>query len=138
MMTVHAQDPPTTNDRTEAATRAPGAEFPGAVYVSVIAAFAWIVLSSWLAFGTGAEADLGLGIATVLGLVFFALPVIMFKTAARRFDPQRRRLDDFLGSQVETATGSLTGSEAWLQVLAIPLVLAFAAVVIGAVRIFVA
>jgi hypothetical protein len=141
-MTTHSGDVPSGDSEPGSSvanmSRAPGAEFPAAVYLSVIAAFAWIVLASWLAFGAGAEADLGLGIATVLGLVFFALPIIMFKTAARHFSAERQRLDDFLGAPVDTATGTLTGSQAWLQVLVIPLTLAFAAIAIGAIRIFVA
>ena len=54
-----------------------------------------------------------------------------------KFD-QAQRLDDFLCSPVDTATGKLTGSQAWLQILVIPLALAFAAIAIGAVRLFVA
>jgi hypothetical protein len=119
-------------------SRVPGVEFPVAVYLSVVAAFAWILLASWLAFGADTEADLGLGIATVLGIVFIALPILMYGTATRRFRVQRQRLDDFLGSPVDTATGRLTGSQAWLQVLVIPLVLAFAAIAFGLVRVFVA
>ena|SRR5438874_10465581 len=120
------------------ASLVPGEEFPVAVYLSVVAAFAWILLVSWLAFGAGTEADLGLGIATVLGIVFFALPILMYRTATHRFRGQRQRVDDFLCSPVDTATGKLTGSQAWLQILVIPLALAFAAIAIGAVRLFVA
>jgi len=125
------------DNRDQADDRMPGAEFPLVVYVSVVAAFACILLASWLAFAHDADADLALAFASVLGLVFFALPFIMCRSAAARFGAQRKGLDDFLGSSVETATGSLTGSQAWLQVLVIPLALAFAAVAIGAVFLFV-
>jgi hypothetical protein len=118
--------------------RVPGAEFPAAVHLSVIVAFAWILVASWLTFGAGTEADLGLAIATLLGIVFFALPIILYTTATHRFSAQRQRLDEFLYAPVDTATGKLTGSQAWLQVLVIPLVLAFAALAIGAVRAIVA
>ena len=118
-------------------SRVPGVEFPVAVYLSVVAAFAWILLASWLAFGADTEADLGLAVATLLGIVFFALPILLYRTATRRFHAQRQRLDDFLCSPVDTATGKLTGAQAWLQILVIPLVLAFAAIVIGAVHLFV-
>ena len=118
-------------------SRVPGVEFPAAVYLSVVAAFAWILLASWLAFGADTEADLGLAIATVLGIVFFALPIVMYRTATRRFGAQRQRLDDFLCSPVDTATGKLTGAQAWLQILIIPLTLVFAAIAIGAVHLFV-
>jgi hypothetical protein len=119
-------------------SRVPGDEFPVVVYLSVVAAFAWILLTSWLAFGADTEADLGLAIASVLGIVFFVLPILMYRTATHRFHAHRQRLDDFLCSPVDTATGRLTGAQAWLQILVIPLVLAFAAIAIGAVRLLVA
>ena len=68
----------------------PGAELPVAVYVSVFAAFAWIVLASWLAFANDADADLALGMAGVLTVVFFALPVLVRLTAMAHADATRR------------------------------------------------
>jgi hypothetical protein len=115
----------------------PGAEFPKVVYRSVVAAFGFILAASWAAFGGGADADLSLGFATVLTIVFFALPILMRRTAATRSGDKPMALDDFIHSHVETATGPLTGAEAWLQVLIIPLVLAFAALAIGAVYVIV-
>jgi hypothetical protein len=132
-MDIHEEEP-----RRSVGSRLLGAEFPAAVYLSVIAAFACILVASWLAFGRDPEADLGLAVATVLGIVFFALPIIMCRTAAARFSIQPKQFDSFLSSKVETATGTLTGSQAWLQVLIIPVTLAFAAIVIGAIHVFVA
>jgi hypothetical protein len=115
----------------------PGTEFPVAVYVSVFAAFAWILVASWLAFANGDDADLALGFAAVLTIVFFALPVIVRLTAAAHSrEPQGTR-NDFLSSRVETATGSLTGASAWLQVLIIPVALALAATLIGVTSVLV-
>jgi hypothetical protein len=116
----------------------PDAEFPKAVYLSVVAAFGFILVASWAAFGGGADADLSLGFATVLAVVFFALPIVMHKTAASRSADKPPALDEFLHSRVDTATGSLCGAEAWLQILIIPLAMAFAAVAIGAVYVVVA
>src|SRR5262245_2662758 len=49
----------------------PGSEFPRAVYVSVIAAFAWMLAACWLAFGTnGGGTGLDLVMVTVLFAVF--------------------------------------------------------------------
>ena len=116
----------------------PGEEFPRAVYGSVVAAFVFIVAASWVAFGGGGDADLTLGFATVLTIVFFALPILVRRTAAAHSNNKPTKLDEFLGSRVETATGSLTGSQAWLQILIIPLSLAFAALAIGTVFLCVA
>ena len=115
----------------------PGDEFPTTVYRSIVIAFAWMMVAAWLAFGSARGTDLDLAIATVLFAVFLALPIIMHRTAANRQshepqpDPQR-----FRSSQVEIATGTLSGHEAWLEVLLIPIALALAATLIGGVYVF--
>jgi hypothetical protein len=118
----------------------PGAELPTFVYVSVLIAFAWVMLASWLAFASDADAQLALGIAIVLGIVFFALPIIVHHVALAHSRPERHEREtmrDFLSAPVETATGPLRGASAWLQVLIIPLALALAATLIGATSILV-
>ena len=115
----------------------PGAEFPVAVYASVFAAFAWIVVASWLAFAGDGDADLALGFAGVLTIVFFALPVLVRLTAMAHARRDQEPDGDFLSSRVETATGSLTGASAWLQVLLIPAALALAATLIGVTSVLV-
>jgi hypothetical protein len=97
-----------------------------------LAAFAFIIVASWIAFGDSDDADLALALATVLTIVFFALPILVRRTAAARSRDKPQALDAFLGSHVETATGRLRGGEAWLQILTIPLALVLAAVMIGA------
>ena len=109
----------------------PGSELPVAVYISVFAAFAWIVLASWLAFANDADADLALGMAGVLTVVFFALPVLVRLTAMAHPRARPEKADDFLASRVETATGTLSGASAWLQIVLIPAALALAATLIG-------
>jgi hypothetical protein len=115
----------------------PGAEFPAFVYVSVLAAFAWILLASWLAFARGGDAALALAVAIVLGIVFFALPLIVWRVAVAHARPGWKPAQEFLSAPVETATGPLPGASAWLQVLLIPLALALAATLIGAVAVLV-
>jgi hypothetical protein len=115
----------------------PGTELPAFVYVSVLAAFAWIMLASWLAFAGDMDAMLALGIAVVLGIVFFALPVIIRQVAVANTRNRPEATDDFLSAPVETATGPLPGWSAWLQILLIPLALALAATLIGAAYVLV-
>ena len=95
------------------------------------------MLASWLAFAGDTDTDLALGIAVVLGIVFFALPIIVRRVAVAHSHPKRERAHDFLAAPVETATGPLPGSSAWLQVLLVPLALALAATLIGAVNLLV-
>jgi hypothetical protein len=115
----------------------PGGELPAFVYVSVLAAFAWIMLVSWLAFAGDMDATLSLGVAVVLAVVFFALPIIIHQVAVANTRNRPQTTGDFLSAQVETATGPLSGSSAWLQVLIIPLALALAATLIGAANVLV-
>ena len=115
----------------------PGAELPVAVYGSVFVAFIWVVVAAWIAFGNGADADLSLGMAAVLTVVFFALPVLIRLTANSHADIAHHKKQNFLASRVETATGTLTGASAWLQVLLIPAALALAATLIGATSVLV-
>jgi hypothetical protein len=115
----------------------PGAELPAFVYVSVLIAFAWIMLASWLAFANDTEAALALGIAIVLAIVFFALPVIVHLIAAAHGAGEPDEAKDFLSAPVQIATGPLPGASAWLQVLLIPLALALAATLIGATYVLV-
>lgn len=118
--------------------RLPGEELPKALYRSVIAAFAAIVLISWFDFGGDGDSDLVLGFASVLTVVFFALPILVRRTAATRAARKPSGDTDFLHSRVEIATGTISGAEAWLQILIIPATLVFAAVIIGAVCVIVA
>ncbi len=115
----------------------PGAEFPAFVYVSVLAAFGWIMIASWLAFAGDTDADLALGMAVVLAIVFFALPIVIRHIAAAFCRPNREAPRDFLAAPVETATGPLSGANAWLQVLIIPLSLALGATLIGVANVLV-
>jgi hypothetical protein len=72
-----------------------------------------------------------------LGIIFFALPIIIRHVSAASSRPKPQAQQDFLAAPVETATGPLTGASAWLQVLIIPLSLALAATLIGAASVLV-
>lgn len=109
----------------------PGAEFPVAVYRTVVAGFAWMLLAAWLLFGTTIATDLDLAVITLLFAVFLGIPVVMYRTAASQNRIPRPRWIDFLSSSVDTFTGPLPGWQAWLQVILMPAALALAASVIG-------
>jgi hypothetical protein len=110
----------------------PGSEFPSYVYASVLAAFAWIMIAAWLAFARAMDANLALSFAIVLGLVFFALPIIIRHVARAFVQPKPQAPREFLASPVETGSGTQSGASAWFEVLIIPLALALAATLIGA------
>jgi hypothetical protein len=109
----------------------PGAEFPSIVYVSIVVAFAWMLTAAWLAFGGHTATDLDLLIVTVLCTVSLMLPLAIDHTNAARLSVHHPRLKEFFSSRLDTATGSLSAGEAWLQVALIPVGLAIAATLIG-------
>lgn len=108
-----------------------GRELHGAVYVAVLASYAWMMGAAWLAFGKVGRPDLELAVATVIFSMFFALPFIAFRMAWRRLGALSTSWSEFMSSRVETATGSLTAPEASVQILIVPVSLAFAATLIG-------
>ncbi len=115
--------------------RIPGTDFNAAVYRSVLAAYAWMLLAAWIAFGRAGHIDFILAIVTIFLIIFFGIPAVMVGTGIRRTRGQQRRDRKFPGTQVDTATGPLPASEAWVQILIIPLSLALAATLIGLVNI---
>ena len=134
---VLRQDREGTDEHRSNYESVPGDEFPTAVYRSIVIAFAWMMVAAWLAFGGASGTDLDLAVATVLFIVFLALPIIMHRTAANRqgHEPQAAP-QRFQSSQIEIATGTLSGREAWLDVLLIPIALALAATLIGGAYVF--
>ena len=114
----------------------PGGELPRAVYRSVVAAFVWMIVAAWIAFGTSREADFALAAASVLILIFLMLPFIIFVTASHHMKAKQEGLDHFLHSEVETATGPLSGRQVWIEIAVIPGALALAATLIGLVYAF--
>ena len=111
----------------------PGSELPLALYVCVFVAFAWVLLASWLAFAGDGDAELALGMASVLAVVFFALPVLVFLTARSHSSAAGHETkSNMVTRRVEIATGTLDRASAWMQVLLIPWTLALAATLIGA------
>ena len=111
----------------------PGVEMPRAVYASVAAAFGLMFAFAWIFFGTGRETDFNLSMAGALMVVFLALPLIIYTTARHHLSWKPLSLNEFLASDVDTATGPMSGAQAWVEMLLIPAALAIAAVLIGAV-----
>jgi len=109
----------------------PGTELPGFVYRSV----AWIAVAAllvvWVAFGRSAHIGYLLVIITLVLGAALGLPAVLAHMGKRR--TQSEKLEDFLTSNVDTATERLTGAQAWIQILIIPVSLAIATILIGIV-----
>lgn len=111
----------------------PGGELPRAVYKTVLAAFVWMLLSAWIAFGTAREADFTLAFASLLFFICFAILLFLSVTARHHMTASEEQLSHFLHSDVDTATGPLPGRAAWIEIAVIPVSLALAATLIGMV-----
>lgn len=111
----------------------PGGELPNAVYRSVALAFAWMMITAWVAFGRERGLDFDLSVGIVLFAMAGAIPWIIRKTASHHISAKRTEVRPFLSSQVDTATGPLSGREVWLEILLVPASLALAATLIGVV-----
>ena len=114
----------------------PGGELPNAVYRSVAFAFVWMMLAAWIAFGGSRGLDLDLSVGIVLFIVAAALPWLIRTTASHHIPAKSTEVRPFLYSEVDTATGPLTGREVWFQIILVPASLALAATLIGAVYVF--
>jgi hypothetical protein len=109
-----------------------GEELHPKVYTSVVLAFAWIVGIAWLDFGfeRSTESAWLATVPVVIAIVFFNVPFILRHANGAR--PRgHKHMEDFLWSDLETATGRLRGWEAYVQIMTIPLSLALAATLFG-------
>ena len=114
----------------------PGGELPNAVYRSVAFAFAWMMLAAWIAFARERGLDFDLSVGLVLFVIAGALPWIIRTTASHHMPAKSIEVRPFLYSEVDTATGPLTGREVWFQIILVPASLALAATLIGLVYVF--
>jgi len=100
-----------------------------------IGATIWFLLVTWLSFAAGSEIDWDLVVVTLFIGIFFTLLLLTASFAAR--DPRWHLGDtsfrEFLRSEVGTATGTMRGRDALLEIALVPVSLAFAATLIGLV-----
>ena len=135
MTTIPAADPlrqdPLDGETNGTGGGVPGTELPGFVYRSV----AWICVAAllvvWVAFGRTAHIGYLLAIVTLVLGAALGLPAVLAHMGKNRARSQK--LEDFLSSNVDTATERLTGAQAWTQILIVPLSLAIATILIGIV-----
>ncbi|MFM9846141.1 MAG: hypothetical protein ACKVP3_03165 [Hyphomicrobiaceae bacterium] len=115
----------------------PGEELPAVIYVSALLSFAGLLAAAWLLFDRNDEIGLDLMIATVLFTAMLGLPLLLARMVSRQTQAHSQRSGAAPSAHVEIYTGTLSIGEAWLQILLIPLAMAFAAVAIGVVSLMV-
>jgi hypothetical protein len=117
-------------------TPPPRATLPRFVYASIFAASAWMLIAIWAAFGGKEHTAFLLVIVTLFAVFFsllFFLPAIIGRSRIKKTQKQEQGVDEFLTTPVETATERLSGAQAWIQVLIVPVALAIAATLIAVV-----
>ena len=77
----------------------------------------------------GARADFAMAIAAFYLAMFFAVPTVLL--GVERSSLTRPRLSEFLDRGIETATGPISGAGALVQMLIVPVLLAFAILAMG-------
>ena len=109
----------------------------GAIWIS-IGAFAWFVLVAWIAFAADREAAVSIVMVGFINVMLIGL-LAGGGYYSRDMTPDRcttRTFSDFLKGAVDTATGTITGREALLQIAAMPAILSIGGTIIIACAVF--
>lgn len=119
-------DPPALEDRPRPAPAAP--DMPIAAGGFMIAAYAAIMLAFVVTIH-GARADFAIMIAAFYLAMFFGIPAVFL--GVEKEGRRRPTLAEFLDRGIDTATGRISGAGALVQMLIVPVLLAFAIVAMG-------
>ena len=100
-----------------------------------LAAALWFLAMTWVSFARGRDVDWDLVVVTLFLAFFFGLFLLTASYAVK--DPRWHLRDtsfrEFLKRRVGTATGSMRGRDALIEIAIVPVSLAFAATAIGLV-----
>ncbi len=93
----------------------------------------WFLAVTWLAFAGSGGVDIDLTIVTLFFAIFFTLFLLLasFSVADPRWPTRNTSVREFLTSKVGLATGTEIGRDVLIEIALVPVVLAFAATLIG-------
>ena len=115
-----------SEQRAQPAAAAP--DMPKAAGIFMIASYT-ALMGAFVVTIHGARADFAIVIGCFYVTMFFAVPAIFFGVEDDRV--RRPSLLEFLDQGVETATGRISGGGALVQMLIVPVLLAFAILAMG-------
>jgi hypothetical protein len=103
------------------------------VFEIAIGAVLWFLVVVWTAFGGNGGIDLDLAIVTVFCAIFVSLFVLVasLTTGDRRWPARQTSFSAFLDSDVAIAGELMRGRDVLIEIALVPVVLAFAATLIG-------
>ena len=113
-----------------------GTEVHGAVFLIAGLAYGWVLLVAWFAFGQNNAVHLDLSIVTVIFAVFMGVAGLAYGVAHTHLHKKLPSWDEFVWSKISVATGAISGWEAGLQIMIIPMALAVAATIFGIIYAF--
>lgn len=125
------QDPSRRSTKTD---NAETGVHPAVVEIA-LGAVLWFLVVTWVSFARGRGVDWDILIATLIFAMFFGLFLLIAARAAKdpRWQLRHTSFREFLRSRVGTATGEMSGRQALVEIVMMPLTLALAATAIGAV-----
>ena len=110
-------------------------DMPAAAGVMMVGVYFLLMGSFALTLAHERHAIFVIGIAVFFVVMFFAVPLIFLRIEE---DGSRRpSLTAFLDSGIDTATGRLSGGGALIQMLIVPLLLAFAVLAMGVINLLI-
>jgi hypothetical protein len=130
------QDHPAHVETVRAVTSTPSVpDMPAAAGAMLVAVYAGLMGAFALTLGDGGHAGFAIVIGVFFVTMFFAVPAIFVRFEG---DLSRRpALSEFLERGIDTATGRISGAGALVQMLIVPLLLAFAILAIGVINLII-
>ncbi len=95
------------------------------VYIATLLAWLSLLAIFWVGFGTNLESELIVAIATLYILIFFGTPIVMIRVA-NKFSPalpSKETFRGFLARSLNIRTGQISGHDALIQVVLVPVCL---------------
>jgi hypothetical protein len=105
-----------------------------AAIATALAAYGGFIIAAWIAFGQG-YAALDLTVVVLINVVLLGL-LVGGAMMSRSMTPDRqtkRSFGEFVNGPVDTATGEISGREAFVQIAVMPILLAIGGSTIAAI-----
>lgn len=102
-------------------------------FAIAIGAVLWFLVVVWTAFGGNGGIDFDLAIVTLFCAIFVSLFLLVasLATGDSRWPTRQTSLRAFLDSDVAIGSGTMRGRDVLIEITLVPVVLAFAATLIG-------
>jgi len=113
------------------AAKAVHADLHPGVYVSFVGCWAALIAVFLATFAESPFTLFMLAVVIGYSIMFFGVPYVMSRVAPPKTDIGNVAFLDFLRGKVQTLTGPVSGSEALMQVLMVPVALTLGGIAIG-------